>query len=450
MKRTLKTGINHWIDNGKTALLVTGARQTGKTYLIRECLRESGYDYIEINFIENPEHIGIFEKARGAEDVLMRMSVMFGDRMKPGNTIIFLDEVQECADIVTVIKFLVEDGRYRYIMSGSLLGVELSNIRSAPVGYLDIYDLYPMDLEEFYISLGVSEDIISMIRDCFNKRKPIDSYIHEQLLSAFHLYLITGGMPQALNRYLETQNIAQVQEVQQSIIRLYYQDFSKYEKNNRQKLFLNEVYDAIPSELSKKNKRFELNALGHGMSYDRAKNSFLWLKDAGVALPVYNVTEPESPLKINEKRNLFKLFLSDVGLLTSQYSVETKMNILNMTANINNGGLFENVAGQELVAHGFDVWYYNSKKQGEVDLLIEEGGSVLPIEIKSGKDYKRHSALSNIMDKENYNIPEAIVFSNENVSKNDRISYLPVYMLMCIKKKEMTDPVYKLNLDRLK
>lgn len=450
MKRDIKEKIVNWLNNKHNALLLDGARQVGKTYIIRECLRESGLNVIEINFIESPEFIELFDTAENANDVLIRMSVRFGQQMIPGRTIIFLDEVQECKEIVTKIKFLVEDGRYRYILSGSLLGVELNDLRSAPVGYLDVLDMYPMTLFEFYKALGISDRIFDLITDSYTKRIKIDDYIHKQLLSAFYLYLIVGGMPDAVNTYLKTENIESVQGVQHNILRLYHQDFAKYEKDNKEKLKLREVYDAIPSELSEKNKRFKLKKLGTGMNYDRVENTFLWLKDAGVALPVYNVTEPVIPLEINTKRNLFKLFLSDVGLLTAQYSTETRMKILSQNESINNGGLFENVAAQELFAHGYKVWYYNSKKQGEVDLMIEQGEDVLPIEIKSGKDYKRHSALSNILSDPNYNIPEAFVFSNSNVSRNGKVTYLPMYMLACIQKKKMDQPVFRLNLDHLK
>ncbi len=450
MERDIKEKIVDWLNNKQNALLLDGARQVGKTFIVRECLRESGLSVIEINFIDSPEFIDLFDTAENANDVLIRMSVRFGQKMIPGKTIIFLDEVQECKDIVTKIKFLVEDGKYRWILSGSLLGVELNDLRSAPVGYLDVLDMYPMTIFEFYRALGISERIIGLITDSFTNKSKIDEYIHKQLLSAFYLYLIVGGMPAAVNTYLKTENIERVQEVQLDILRLYHQDFARYEKDNKLKLQIREVYDAIPSELSEKNKRFKLNKLGTGMNYERAENTFLWLKDAGAALPVYNVTEPVIPLEINTKRNLFKLFLSDVGLLTAQYSTETRMKILSQSESINNGGLFENAAAQELFAHNYKIWYYNSKKQGEVDLMIEQGEDVLPIEIKSGKDYKRHSALSNILSDPDYNIPEAFVFSNANVSRKGKVTYLPMYMLGCIRKKKMDNPVFRLNLDHVK
>lgn len=445
--RKMEQNITEWIENGRDALLLTGARQIGKTFLIRECLKKSGYSYEEFNFIEQPELISLFDTARTTEELLLRLSVVAKKPLEKGRTIFFFDEVQEFKDIVTRIKFLVDDGSYRYIMSGSLLGVELNDLRSAPVGYMRIFDMYPLALEEFVRAVGVNDDTIDKLKECYYSRKQVDKFVHEKMLDIFYLYLIVGGMPEAVSIYLETNDINRVSQIHQKIIRLYKKDFSKYEKNY--KLKLQEIYDAMPSELNSKNKRFRLNVLGKGMNFDRVVNDFLWLKDAGAALPVYNVSEPKLPLKINENRGLFKLFFSDVGLLTSLYSTEVKVQILNKASAINNGGLFENVVAQELVSKGISVYYFNSKKQGEIDLLIELEGKVCPIEVKSGKDYKRHSALENILSNADYEIENAYIFSNGNVEKVKKRVYLPIYMMMFIEKKTLEDSIYKLDLKGL-
>ena len=254
-------------------------------------------------------------------------------------------------------------------------------------------------------------------------------------------------MPEAVSIYIETNNLEKVSKIHEKIIRLYKQDFSKYEVNN--KLKLKEIYDAMPSQLDQKNKRFRLNILGDKMNYDRAENSFIWLKDAGVAIPVYNLNEPKLPFILNENRSLFKLFFSDVGLLTSQYSLQTKMAILNKEQSINNGSLFENAVAQELLSKGFKLYYFNSKKQGELDFLIELDGEVLPIEVKSGKDYKKHSALNNVMNDLNYDIPEAYILNQNNIEIKDKLIYLPIYMLMFIENDEIKNPIYKLDLKGL-
>ena len=447
IRRDAEKQINDWIDNGKDALLVTGARQIGKTYLIRNCLKEKNIPYIELNFIENSEYIELFSKSFSSKDIIMRLSLIGGEKLIPGKTVIFLDEVQECKELITAIKFLVEDGSFKYILSGSLLGIELSDLKSAPVGYMSIFDMYPLSFKEFIKALGVSNEIIDILKQSYKNRTEVDTFIHNKLIDLFNLYLIVGGMPEAVSIYIETNNLEKVSKVHEKIIRLYKQDFSKYEVNN--KLKLKEIYDAMPSQLDQKNKRFRLNILGDKMNYDRAENSFIWLKDAGVAIPVYNLNEPKLPFILNENRNLFKLFFSDVGLLTSQYSLQTKMAILNKEQSINNGSLFENAVAQELLSKGFKLYYFNSKKQGELDFLIELDGEVLPIEVKSGKDYKKHSALNNVMNDLNYDIPEAYILNQNNIEIKDKLIYLPIYMLMFIENDEIKNPIYKLDLKGL-
>ena len=307
--------------------------------------------------------------------------------------------------------------------------------------------MYPLSFKEFIKALGVSNEIIDILKQNYKNRTEVDTFIHNKLIDLFNLYLIVGGMPEAVSIYIETNNLEKVSKIHEKIIRLYKQDFSKYEVNN--KLKLKEIYDAMPSQLDQKNKRFRLNILGDKMNYDRAENSFIWLKDAGVAIPVYNLNEPKLPFILNENRSLFKLFFSDVGLLTSQYSLQTKMAILNKEQSINNGSLFENAVAQELLSKGFKLYYFNSKKQGELDFLIELDGEVLPIEVKSGKDYKKHSALNNVMNDLNYDIPEAYILNQNNIEIKDKLIYLPIYMLMFIENDEIKNPIYKLDLKGL-
>lgn len=447
LRRNLKSNIENWIANGRDALLITGARQIGKTYLIRECLKESGRHYVELNFIERPELKELFSNAKSADDIMMRLSLVAGEGIKKGETIIFLDEVQEHKDIVTQIKFLVEDGSCRYIMSGSLLGVELHDLRSAPVGYMSVLDMYPLNLGEFAIAVGISDEVLDRLKTCFIEETQVDDYVHGKMLDVFYLYLIVGGMPEAVDVYIKTNDLTKVADVHKKILRLYRQDFTKYE--DAYKLRLKEIYDSLPGQLNNPNKRFKINGVKEGTAYERVENDFLWLKDAGVALPAYNVTEPKSPLIISEKRNLFKLFMSDVGLLTSCYPDKVKLDILNKASAINNGALFENAVAQELVSKGIQLYYFNSKKQGELDFVIEIDGVVTPLEIKSGKDYKKHSALSNILADANYNINKAYIFSDKNVEVDGKRVYVPVYMIMFVENLKIENLIYSLDLKGL-
>ena len=366
--------------------------------------------------------------------------------------------MQRCPECVTQIKFLVDEGSYRYGLTGSLLGVELEDLKekaqvkdqsvevSEPVGYMDIKTMYPLDFEEFAWAVGVSQNLIDHIRDCFDNTKPVDPVIHEQMMKVFRLYLIVGGLPAPVWAYVQTNNIQNVALQQLAVINLYKKDISQYDKDR--KLLLDEIFDLIPSELNAKNKRFILKELNKNLKFQRYENSFLWMKKAGVAIPVYNVEEPRIPLKLNQQRNLFKLFQNDVGLLAYQYANGIQLRILSGEVNINYGAIYENVVAQELQAQGFEhIYYFNSKKQGEVDFVIEAGdGTALPIEVKSGKDYEYHHALANILDNEEYNLSKAIILCNDNVSVQGKKIYLPIYMTTLIRKKQEIPGIYKLDL----
>ena len=443
--RAIEADIKSLLDSDRNeALLITGARQVGKTFIIRKCAKECFENVIEINFIEKPDAVKLFENARSSEDILLRISALTDIPLIPGKTLIFFDEVQECKEIVTAIKFLVEDGKYRYILSGSLLGVELKDVRSVPVGYMTVLEMYPLNFFEFCRANKVSQRIFDMLESCWNEETPIDQMVHEKLLDLFHLYLIVGGMPAVVERYLRTKNLQEVFQIQRGILQLYKKDIAKYDPQN--KLYLEEIFNLIPSELNSKNKRFILKNLNENFRFSRYEHSFIWLKEAGVALPVYCVQEPEVPLLLSKSTNLFKLFLSDVGLLAAMYADGLQIKILNKEKDINFGSVYENAIAQELKMQSFELYYFNSKKQGELDFVIEYEGNILPIEVKSGKNYARHNALDNVLSTSRYQIERAIVFCNENIHKKDKIVYMPVYMAGMLKKETKEDYIYSLDL----
>lgn len=443
--------IKNWIRNGKNALLVTGARQVGKTFLIEEMLKAEKVDFVKFNLIDQPEVISLFDAtAEKPSDVfLARLALLTNIELVKGQTIIFFDEIQERKDLVTKIKFLVEEGSYRYVLSGSLLGVELLDLKSAPVGYLDTIELFPLDLEEFLIALGLKRNTIDILKNSFDKLLPVDDFIHKKIMEAFRIYLVIGGMPQAVHEYITSHDYNRVLSVQNSIIPQYKKDFSKYESREK-KLRLVNTYELIPAELNEKNKRYTFTHLDKNLKMDRYFDSFEWLIYSGVAIPVYNTTEPKIPLKANEKSNLFKLFLSDAGLLSAMYGKSTIIKTLNGDESINYGAVYENVIAQELKAHGYELFYFNSKKQGELDFLIEHENACLPLEIKSGKDYRIHSALNNIVSNNYFNISRAFVLCNNNLSVYDKIIYLPIYMIMFIDENSRDIPKYSaINLTQL-
>lgn len=446
LRRKIDTYISNFYDTSHNALLITGARQIGKTYSIRE-FGKTFKSFIEINFIETPEAVDLFKGAKSSSDILLRLSAITTKPFIKGETLIFFDEVQVCPEIVTAIKFLVDEGSYRYILSGSLLGVELKNLRSEPVGYMGVKDMYPVDFEEFITCVGINQKVIDSLRHSWESRVPVDDFIHSKIMELFRLYLVVGGMPAAVIKYIESNNLQEVMSIQQDIIRLYKRDIAQYDPNN--KLNIVEIFNLIPPELNAKNKRFILKRLNEHAKFERYQNSFLWLKNAGVALPVYNIEEPKVPLLLSRSRNLFKLFQSDIGLLAAQYAEGIQLRIINGDKSINFGSIFENAVAQEFVAHGLDAYYYNSKKRGEIDFVIELEGKVIPIEVKSGKDYEVHRALTNIMDCGEYDLPQAIIFNNDNVNVDGKYLYVPIYMVMFIEKKNAAPSFYKVDLSGL-
>ena len=446
LKRKIDSYIRNFYETTTNALLVTGARQIGKTFSIRE-FGKSFKSFIEINFVDHPEAVEIFKGAKNGSDILFRLSAITSVPLIKGETLIFFDEVQKCPEIVTAIKFLVDEGSYRYILSGSLLGVELKDLRSEPVGYMGVKDMYPLDFEEFIMCMGINENVVTSLRDTWEQRIPVDDFVHAKLMELFRLYLIVGGMPAAVSKYLESNNLQEVIAVQQQIIRLYKRDIAQYDPAN--KLYIEEIFNLIPPELDAKNKRFILKRLNENAKFERYQNSFLWLKNAGVALPVYNVEEPKAPLLLARSRNLFKLFQSDIGLLAAQYAEVIQLRIIQGDKDINHGSIYENAIAQELVAHGVEPYYYNNKKRGELDFIIELGGRILPIEVKSGKDYEIHRALSNIMNCSEYNLQEAVILNNDNLRVEGKLVYAPVYMVMFLERKNDAPTFYKVDLSGL-
>ena len=442
--------IKKWYDsNNKKALLIDGARQIGKTYLIREFLKENAMSYIEFNLYENNLVKEAFESISNAKELLIKISALSTKPLIKGETIIFIDEVQAASDIVTKVKFLIEEGSYRYIFSGSLLGISYKNIDSLPVGYIDIFEMYPLDFEEFCLANKVSTDTINYLECQFKNMIPIDDTIHKQMIKLFNLYTIVGGFPEVVDKFTKTFNLQDVFYLHESIDKLYKLDISKYTKENA--LLVKDIYSLIPSELNNQNKRFILKNLNEKGRFYQYEDSFVWLLNSNIGLFVYNVDNPIYPLLASKDRKLFKLFLCDTGLLSHYLYSDNMVKILNNDVNVNYGSIYENVVAQELKCHNYNLFYYNSKKNGEVDFIIENGTEVIPIEVKSGKDYKRHVALENLLNNQSYNINKAYTLCQDNIQcVNNRI-YLPIYLIMFFKNiKDVKSNIIHIDISALK
>lgn len=415
-------------------LLVNGARQIGKSYLIRYVGRKLFSHFVEINLKEDKEGDKVFADVRTTDDLYMRLSnycpTPLGDNT---DTLVFLDEIQSYPHLMTMLKFLNQESRYRFIASGSQLGVALAQTPSVPLGSVTIEQMYPLDFEEFLWATGVGKEWIANIRDCYLCRKSLDESTHNLLLKRFQYYLLVGGLPEAVNNYLADRNMVRVRRTHSDIHNLYRIDASQYDEEH--KLKIRKVYDLIPSNLENKKKRIVYkNIEGKtGKSYSDYADEFEYLTNSGVALEVSAISNPRFPLVESEQKKLMKLYLNDVGLLTNiLYDLNVNAVLMDIKS-INLGTVYESVVAQELAAHGFKLYYYDNKKKGEVDFLIDDYDNLtaLPLEIKSGKDYTEHSALTNFLQTPEYSIKNAIVFSNEReVFCKNSVTYLPIYYCM--------------------
>ena len=434
LARSVTKSLEAWYgEPRRKALMVTGARQVGKTYSVREFAAAHYRVLLEINFAETPSAKAIFDGDLDAETVIANLTAFSHTPLSPGETLVFLDEIQECPNARAAMKFLVEDGRFDYIESGSLLGVLYKDVPSLPVGYEQTIRMFPLTLLEFFRALGVQDGTLSLVAESFADRSPVPPAIHDRLVRLTRLYFAVGGMPDAVERFVETSDLAQVMSIQRGIAALYRQDISKYTGN---KPHVKAIFDAIPSELSSKNKRFVLTDLAPTARMERYASDFMWLADAGVALPCYNTRALEKPLAINEQHSLFKLFLCDVGLLGSLLEEPVQRDLVMGDPSVNGGSILENMAAQELSANGFNLRYFDKTKYGEVDFAITVGDSIVPIEMKSGLDYRKHKALDNVMAVREWGIVEGLVFCRDNVSRDGRVTYLPWYMLPFLKSSE--------------
>lgn len=450
LKRKAYDKLLSWKKQGaKKALCITGARQIGKTTLIREFAKNNYGAFIEINFVTDKDARKIFDGNLDYDTIIASITAYTGKSLIAGDTLIFLDEIQECPNARTAIKFLVEKGNFDYIESGSLLGVGYKNVKSYPVGFEEIYQMYPMDFEEYLWANGVQESTINYLKNCFDNTVEVPDAMHDTMNKLFYSYIVVGGMPKAVQIYVDTHDVASVVNYQKDIITQYRLDISQYATNS-DKIKIQTIFDNIPAQLGEKNRRFYINRVDKNARLARYENSFKWLSNAGVALDCYNVSQPQPSLSLNEKHSLFKLFMNDVGLLCAACMDNIQFPLLSGDLSINLGSILENAVAQQLRANGFDLYYYDSTKHGEVDFVIQNGMEVGLIEVKSGNDYKKHAALDNILSVDEWKLQNAYVLCKGNVEKENGITYLPWYFVMFIKRSALPESLkYEIDLSNL-
>ena len=417
-------------------LILEGARQIGKSFSIREAGTRLYPNYVEINFVEDDEGDQLFKNIHKKEDFYLTLSMVAGDQLSGrDDTLVFLDEIQHYPQYLTMLKFLREDGRYRYIASGSLLGITLQDTTSIPVGSIIRKEMFQLDFEEFLIANGFGTEAIAMLRHSYENRQSLTEEHHNRVLDLFRRYLLVGGMPDAVNAYLDTHNIVRVRDVQDNIRSMYADDASKYEKEHSKKLLIRRIYEMVPSQMENKKKRIVAQDIRgkEGDRFAQYQEEFEYLVSSGISLAVHAISNPHFPLSESLQKNLLKLYLNDVGMLTGMLYHNNIRPILDDVRSINLGSVYESVVAQELRAHGHKLFYYDNRKQGEVDYLVDDytAMSAHPIEVKSGKDYTIHSALNNLLKNPDYNIQAATVISNEREIRQDgKITYMPVYLVM--------------------
>ena len=406
----------------------------GKTYLIRYVGQKLFENFIEINLVEDSLGDRLFAETRTVEDLYLQISMLAGERMKQKeNTLIFLDEIQAYPHLLTLLKFLSQDGKFTFIASGSLLGVTLSQTTSIPMGSIRKVRMFPLDFEEFLYANGMSRMAVSAMRKKFEKREALDEATHNKMMDFFRKYLLVGGLPDAVNSYLSDHNIQLVREIQREIHDYYAADASKYDEEK--KLKIRRIYDLIPSNMENKKKRVVAKRIEgkKGKRFGEYQDEFDYLVSAGIALNVRAISTPVFPLLESSGKNLLKLYLNDVGILTGLLYGNNIRAVLSDQTSVNLGSVYESVVASELIAHGYQLFYYDNRTKGEVDYLIDdyESLSAVPIEVKSGKDYTVHSALNTFVQNEDYHIKKAFVVSNERkVTTQGKVTYLPIYDIM--------------------
>ena len=439
LKRKFTSVLERYLtEQTNKILLVNGARQIGKSYLIRYVGKKTYPHFVEINLQKDKEGPAIFSHVHTTQELYMQVSTIADETLgNKSDTLIFLDEIQAYPHLLTMLKFLREEGRYHFIASGSQLGIALAETPSVPIGSVAIETMYQLDFEEFLWATGAGQEAIDGMRELFEKRQPLPEGMHRYILQQFQYYLLVGGLPDAVNQFMESHNMRKVRDIHRDIHELYRTDASQYDEER--KLMIRRIYDMIPSQLENKKKRIVYQNIEDkkGKHFADYQDEFEYLIESGISLEVKAVSQPKYPLAESSSKNLLKLYLNDVGLLTYLLYGLNINAVLQDERSVNLGTVYESVVAQELRAHGYKLYYYDNKKKGEVDYLINDYNTVnvLPLEVKSGKDYKEHSALSKFLDEKEYNIHQAIVFSNEpGVWQEKGIWYMPVYYVMFLQK----------------
>ena len=440
LKRKAYDDLLNWkkrrqLEHNRKCLLVKGARQVGKTFIIQEFGKNEYESFLYINFYRQPDMKAIFDGDLSASEVLKRITAYVPDfELIPGKTLIFLDEIQRCGNARTAVKFLAEDFRFDVISSGSLMGLTYGEDddetvevpESVPVGYESTLTMHSLDFEEFLWAVGYDEKAIDVLRSYYLSGDTIPAALHQKYEGLFREYIVVGGMPEVVASFAEYGDFNRVDRIQNDILQEYREDISKHAKG-KEKQQVRMCYDAIPIQLAKELKKFQYSTVEKGQTRRKYAGSVQWLKDSEMVQVCYNSREPYLPLMANANEEQFKLYLNDTGLLCCLYGKETKLAVLNDTIMGNaRGGIYENVISECLVKRGYTLYYYKPDSQHEIEFLIEKEGTVIPVEVKAGN--RSTPSLNQFI--QDYHPPYAYKLTNTQNGKADAKITLPHYMSM--------------------
>lgn len=431
LKRKIYQTLLDWKKTkSKECLLVKGARQIGKTFIIEQFGRKEYGSYVYLNFFENPQLKSVFDGSLQAREIYKKISLFVDNvRLIDKDTLIFLDEIQECPNARTALKFLALDDRYDIIASGSLLGLHYRDIASIPVGYEKTLEMYSLDFEEFLWATGKTENSIDVLRSCFDRREKVDETVNGNFLNAVREYMVVGGMPEAVNTFLKTNNFQEVYAVQKKIMDSYQEDVKRYASvPERQKI--SDCYNSIPRQLAKEYTKFQYKTVSKNGSARRYENSLNWLVDAGMVKMCVNVSTPQFPPVAYEKPEQFKIYLTDIGLLTCLYGFETQAALIkNTMTGSAKGGIYENLIFDILTKRGITLHYFkNDRNTQEIEFLYSKEGEVVPVEVKSKNGATL--SLNNFIDEFKPSVAYKMIAGNLGVS-GVKVS-LPFYMALFI------------------
>lgn len=436
LKRKMYDKLLEWKNNrGQHCLLIKGARQVGKTYLVREFGRAEYESFIEINFLEHPELKIIFDGDRSAETIFKNITYNIPNvKLVPHKTLLFLDEIQKCANARTALKFLAQDDRFDVIASGSLLGLaygrdddkEVEEIESIPVGYEKPVIMYPLDFEEFLWAYGYGEDTVSYLKGFYDSREKVPEQINEKYLALIREYIVVGGMPEVVADFMENKDFSRVQEIQDKVLASYADDISQHAKG-AEKVKVRSCYDSIPRQLARENKKFKYSEVEKKATARKFGDSIQWLSDASMVNICLNTSTPQLPLKAYEKDNEFKVYMNDTGLLMALYGFATKQALLNnKLKGAAKGGIYENLVAQMLVQKGYVLHYYKPDDNSELEFVIEKDMEVAPVEVKAGN--AATVSLDRFIEKFEPDLAYKVAGSNVGISGGKLT--IPHYMVM--------------------